>query len=113
MNCKVNHMQKRLIYITTGNKEEALRIGRTLVEEKLVACVNIMDGTESIYWWQDKVEQAKEVVLIAKTTENLVEKVIKRTQALHIYDCPCIVVLPIIEGNAGFLAWIEETVEAH
>lgn len=105
-------MQKRFVYVTTQNHESALLIGQTLVEEKLVACVNILNGATSIYWWEGKVETASESVLIAKTTDALEEQVIERIKALHIYDCPCIVTLPIENGNKEFLSWIEGAVKA-
>lgn len=101
-------MNFNFIYITTKDKEEARKIGRELVEKKLAACVNIIDNMNSIYWWQGKVEEDTEVVLIAKTKENLVQDLIKKVKEMHSYDCPCIVSLPIKEGNEDYLRWIED-----
>ena len=94
-------------YVTTGSKEEAVRIGRALVEERLAACVNVLDGAHSIYRWQGATREASEAVLIAKTREVLMPRLTERVKALHGYDCPCIVALPITDGNPAYLAWLE------
>jgi len=103
-------MTINLIYITTQNKNEAERIGQTLVEERLAACVNILDGMHSIYHWEGKLVNGTETVLIAKTAESKVPALTEKVKALHDYDCPCIVSLPITGGNDGFLSWIAEEV---
>lgn len=100
-------MEFRLLYITTAKVEEARRIGNALVEERLVACANIMPGLESIYWWQDNVVQDREVLLVVKTRAERVDAAIARIKALHSYTCPCIVALPIVAGNPDYLAWLE------
>jgi periplasmic divalent cation tolerance protein len=99
-------MTHRLIYVTASNLEEAKSIGQKLVDERLVACVNILPHMTSIYRWQGKVEEAEEVVMIVKTTEQLVERTIVRAKQLHSYECPCVVAVPIVAGNPDFLAWI-------
>jgi periplasmic divalent cation tolerance protein len=99
-------MQNRLLYITAGSMDEARRIGRALVEERLVACVNLIDGMTSIYWWQGAVEEGSEVVIIAKTTAGRVGTVVERVKALHSYAVPCVVALPIESGNDAFMTWI-------
>lgn len=100
-------MSASICYITVGPRAEALAIGRALVEERLAACANLLDGAVSIYRWQGKIEQDDEVVLIAKTRTELVDRLIARVRALHSYDCPCVVALPIEQGNAEYLAWIK------
>ncbi|MDX1617969.1 MAG: divalent-cation tolerance protein CutA, partial [Balneolaceae bacterium] len=87
----------RLIYITTKNKEEARKIGRTLVEERLAACVNILDKMESIYRWKGEVEEAEECVLIAKTPYHNVKPVTERVKQMHSYECPCVISLTLTE----------------
>lgn len=101
-------MTTSFIYITTGNKVEAESIGRVLVEERLVACVNIIDGMTSMYWWEGKLESAQEAVLIAKSTEDRIEAVIARVKSLHSYACPCVVAWPITRGNPDYLQWIHD-----
>ena len=100
-----------LIYITTENKAEAERIGQALVEEHLAACANIIDGMSSIYRWEGRLMQGNETVLIAKTIEAKVPALIQRVKALHSYDCPCIVALPITDGNEAFLNWVAGEVQ--
>ena len=94
------------IYVTAASPEQAHEIGRKLVEERLAACVNIFETMKSLYWWQGRIEQANEAVLIAKTRSNLVAAVIGRVKALHSYRCPCVVALRVGKGNPDFLKWI-------
>jgi periplasmic divalent cation tolerance protein len=96
------------VYMTTASDDEARRIGRALVEERLAACANVIPGMSSIYWWQGKVDEGQETVLIAKTRQTLVESLTARVKALHSYTVPCVVVLPILGGNADFLKWIAD-----
>tara|TARA_R110000868_G_scaffold235273_9_gene489180 strand:+ start:40454 stop:40780 length:327 start_codon:yes stop_codon:yes gene_type:complete len=98
----------RYIYITTSSKEEARKIGFALVEEKLAACVNIIDKMESIYRWDGEIKEANECVLIAKTHYSKVKKLTNRVKKLHSYNCPCIVSLTITEdeGNKEYLDWL-------
>jgi periplasmic divalent cation tolerance protein len=100
-------MSHRFIYVTTESLEQAKAMGRTLVVERLVACVNLLPQMTSIYRWQDRIEESSEVVLIAKTRESLVDQVIHRIQDLHTYECPCIVALPVAGGSEPFLSWID------
>ena len=104
-------MDLRFVYMTAGSREEARRIGRTLVEERLAACVNILDGMNSLYWWQGAVQDEQETVLIAKTRAGLLERLTERVKALHSYRCPCVVALPIAGGNPAFLQWIADETE--
>ncbi len=97
---------RRFIYITTDGPDEARAIGRALVEARLAACVNILDPMASLYWWEGEVREGRETVLIAKTTAELVAALTEKVRALHSYDCPCIVALPIEGGNSAFLEWI-------
>jgi periplasmic divalent cation tolerance protein len=99
-------MTHRLIYVTASSLDQAKSIGHQIVEERLVACVNILPHMTSIYRWQGKLEEAEEVVMIVKTTESLVERVISRVRELHSYECPCVVAVPIVAGDPDFLAWI-------
>lgn len=96
------------IYITTSNKEEAIKIGKAIVHARLAACANIMDSMESIYWWEGKIVEENEAVLLLKTKEELADRVIAEVKALHSYDVPCIVAWPIVNGDADYLKWIEE-----
>lgn len=97
----------QFIYITAPNKEEAERIGKLLVEERLAACVNIYPEIQSVYWWQGKLETERESVIVAKTKDELVEAIINRVKELHPYECPCIVAFKVEGGFKPFLDWIQ------
>lgn len=101
-------MAESFIYMTCTSKEEAEIIGSELVRKRLAACVNIIDGMESLYWWEGKVEKGQEAVLIAKTRTNLVIELTKVVKEMHSYDVPCITAMPIEGGNRDFLAWIRD-----
>ena len=106
-------MDFRLLYITAAKIEEARRIGQTLVEARLAACANIIPTIESIYHWQGAVVQDREVLLVVKTRADLVDAVIARVKELHSYTCPCVVALPILDGNPAYLEWLgQETAAA-
>ncbi|MBE0530133.1 MAG: divalent-cation tolerance protein CutA [Rhodospirillales bacterium] len=94
------------IYVTAGSKDEALSIGRLLVEERLAACANVIPGTTAIYWWEGKVQEGAEAVLILKTRSDLVDAATARIRSVHSYTCPCVLALPVADGNRDFLTWI-------
>ena len=103
-------MKTYFVYITAEDKEEARDIGRHLVESKLAACVNIIDHMNSMYIWQGEFQDDREAVMIAKTTEAKVQDLIAAVKSRHSYDCPCIVAMPIEDGNPDFLKWIVDQV---
>ncbi len=95
-----------VIFITTGSLDEAEKIGRALVEEKLVACSNIVSPIRSIYRWQGKICDDKEALMILKTKKELFKQIEKRVKALHSYDVPEVISMPIIEGSKEYLSWL-------
>ena len=98
----------QIVVITAANDDEARMLGKTLVEEKLVACANIFP-VNSIYRWKGDLYEEVEVMLFCKTTEENVEKVIARVKELHSYEVPEIIALPIIAGSQEYLAWVENS----
>jgi len=102
-------MDVNLVYMTAGSVEEARTIGKVLVTEQLAACVNIVDGMNSIYLWDNELQEDREVILIAKTTRNRVSNLTQRVKSIHSYDCPCILSLPVSGGNSEFLDWIAQS----
>ena len=98
------------VYMTAANLEEAQKIGRELVSAGLAACVNILPHMNSIYVWEGKLEEASEVVLIAKTVEARVADITAKVKSMHSYSCPCIVSLKVEDGNPPFLEWVAENV---
>ena len=104
-------MKTNFIYMTAGSKDEATKIGKELVSARLAACVNILDNMNSVYLWQGEIQEDTEVVMIAKTIEDLIPQLIEKVESMHSYDCPCIVSLPVLGGYQPFLDWIAEEVK--
>ncbi|MGE4064338.1 MAG: divalent-cation tolerance protein CutA [Rhodospirillaceae bacterium] len=96
-----------MLYVTAASKDEALKIGRALVAERLAACANVLDGMHSVYWWQGAVEEAQEAVLILKTRAELAGRAMERVKALHSYDVPCALVYDVAGGLPAYLDWID------
>ena len=101
----------RLAYVTAPSLEGAREMGRTLVGERLAACVNILPGMRSIYPWEGRIEESEEVVMICKTTADRSGRLEQRIRELHPYRIPCVLVLPVEDGNAAFLEWVVESVK--
>jgi len=98
------------VYAIFASAEEAGRIGRIVVEERLAACINILPGVRSIYRWQGAIESADEVAAILKTTATGADALITRIAGLHSYDVPCIVTWPIDKVLADYADWVEASV---
>jgi periplasmic divalent cation tolerance protein len=98
------------VYAVFADAAEAERIGRTVVEEKLAACINILDPCRSIYRWKGRIETADEVPAILKTHSWQADELIARIAALHSYDTPCIAVWPIEKLLRRYADWVEDTV---
>ena len=97
------------VYAIFANAEEADRIGRTMVEEKLAACVNILGPVRSIYRWKGAIETADEVAAIFKTSDERAGLLITRIAALHSYDVPCVAAWPIDKILGAYADWVEES----
>lgn len=100
-----------VVFCTCGEKGEAQRIARDLVESKLAACVNILPSVQSIYRWQGQVETAQEILLLIKTTPERFPELQQRIMHLHSYETPEIIALPVSIGSDKYLAWIQESVQ--
>ncbi|MEX0722992.1 MAG: divalent-cation tolerance protein CutA [Gracilimonas sp.] len=100
----------RLLYVTTSDKKEAQQIGRALVEENLAACVNIIDGMQSIYKWDGEIQEDDECVLLIKTHYSRVRRITRLIKEMHSYDVPSVISITITEdeGNEEYLNWIEK-----
>ena len=102
-----------LVYTTWPSIVEAERAGRHIVERRLAACVNILPGMISHYWWEGKIERAEEAVMIVKTRASLAEQVSAAVKELHSYQTPAIMVLPVENVDPDYHAWIvKETADA-
>ena len=98
-----------LVLSTFGTADEARGVGRTLVEEHLVACANLVPAVESIYWWKGKVETSGETLVLFKTTIDRYWQVEARIRELHSYETPEIIALRIHAGLPAYLRWIDES----
>ena len=92
--------------VTVGSEPEAERIANKLVEQELVACVNVLPGILSVFRWEGKVSREQEVLLIAKTVNQLFERVVSVVKSLHSYDVPEVIALPIQHGLPEYLSWV-------
>jgi len=101
-----------VILITAGSPDEAATIGRALVDEHLVACVNIVPGVRSFFFWEGKTQEAHEVLMICKSRMPLMDGVIARVRSLHSYTVPEIIALPVAAGLPGYLAWVKDATKA-
>ena len=99
-----------VVLITTKDIAEAKTISDKLLEEKLIACANIVPGVSSFFWWESKIDQAQEVLMILKSKEKLLKKIIKTVKACHSYQVPEIIALLIVDGNPDYLRWIDDSV---
>lgn len=99
-------MEAVVIFITASSIDEARKIGNTLMEERLIACVNIIPQVESIFYWQEKVCNEKEALMIIKTRKSLINDIIKKVKSIHSYSVPEIIALPIISGSEDYLKWV-------
>jgi len=99
-----------IVLITAGSDEEAMKIGRTLVEEHLVACANLVSGVRSLFFWDGATRDERETLLICKSRLPLMERIIERVTPLHSYAVPEIIALPIVAGSKDYLAWVNESV---
>jgi periplasmic divalent cation tolerance protein len=95
-----------VVLITTKAGEEAGLISRVLLEQKKAACINIIEGVNSIYRWNDNIESSRESLLIVKTRAALLDEIIRIVKEIHSYDVPEIIALPVIAGSLDYLAWV-------
>ncbi|MBI2915603.1 MAG: divalent-cation tolerance protein CutA [Elusimicrobia bacterium] len=99
-----------VVFVTASNRKEADKISKTIVKERLAACVNQIPSIRSRYWWKGKVETANESLLIIKTKKSKFEALRKRIQTIHSYAVPEVIALEIVQGNPDYLKWMDESV---
>lgn len=100
--------ERLVVFITAGSAEEADRLAEALVQERLAACVNIVPGLTSVYRWEGALQRDQEWLLIAKTRRERFAALVERVQALHSYQVPEVIALPLVVGHAPYLAWLDE-----
>lgn len=97
------------VYVTTPDLEQAKKLGRYLIEERLAACINITPGMTSLYHWKNKLEEAHEVVLMAKTNGLKRDMLIQAVREHHSSDVPCVLAIPVAAGNPDYMAWLHDS----
>jgi periplasmic divalent cation tolerance protein len=98
-----------VLYVTASSREEAEKIAANLVETKLAACCNIVQGVNSIYFWDGKVNNDNEALMIIKSRESLIERIASRVKELHSYKVPEVIALPIVGGSSDYIKWVLES----
>lgn len=99
-----------VVLVTVSSIEEGERIAKRILEEKLAACVNIIGSVKSFFWWEGKVDEACESLLVIKTRLDKLEKLVETIKELHSYEVPEIIAIPIIGGLRDYLKWIDDSV---
>jgi periplasmic divalent cation tolerance protein len=98
-----------VVLITTPTIIEARAIGKKLVKEKLAACANIIPRIESVFFWQGRIRQEREILIVVKTQRAVFGRLVKRVKSLHSYTVPEIIALSITRGSKDYLRWIRES----
>jgi periplasmic divalent cation tolerance protein len=99
-----------VIFVTVSNDEEARKISGLLLERRKVACVNIVSGVNSTFWWQGNIDAEQENLLIIKTKSSVLPEIVNLIKSVHSYEVPEIIAMPIIGGNEDYLKWIDTEV---
>jgi periplasmic divalent cation tolerance protein len=102
----------RSVYMTFPDESSAVAVAGKLLEEHLIACANILPGARSIYRWQGETADEPEVVAFAKTVEDRLPTLVRRVTELHPYETPCVVALPAVAGNVGYMEWVGQETRA-
>ena len=97
---------KIVVLSTCASAEEATRVARALVEKRLAACVNVIQGVHSVYRWQDAIQDEEEVLLLIKSSRALLEELKAEIERLHSYEVPEVIALAVVDGSERYLAWM-------
>jgi periplasmic divalent cation tolerance protein len=101
-----------VVFVTAASSDEAATIARALVEEHLAACVNVVPGIRSFFWWEGRLQEANETLLVMKTHRERYGALEARVRSLHSYSVPEILALPVESGSPDYVAWVRESVHA-
>ena len=97
------------VLMTTASEDEAIKIVQQLLDEKLIACANIIEGVHSIFWWHGSIKDSRETMVIMKTRSKLIGKLMRTVKTLHSYEVPEIIALPIVDGAPLYLDWVKSS----
>jgi periplasmic divalent cation tolerance protein len=100
-----------LVMISCSSKREAAKIKKVLLEERKVACVNLISGVDSFFWWKGRIDSSREVLLLAKSERRMLRAIIRLVKKIHSYEVPEVIALPISAGSEDYLRWITESVK--
>jgi periplasmic divalent cation tolerance protein len=106
----MKNTNKIVIFVTTSSEPEARKIAELLLTKRKAACVNVIPKVESSFWWQGKLDSARESLLVIKTKASLLSEIVDLVKAAHSYEVPEIIAMPIIGGNEDYLKWINDEV---
>lgn len=101
-------MDEIVVFITASNEDEAVMIGKAILEDRLAGCINIVRDIRSIYIWKGKIEDEKEVLMVVKTRKHLFNALTEKVKRIHSYTVPEIIALPITEGSEDYMKWLKE-----
>jgi len=107
-----HNVQNVVIFITTSTGEEARIIANMLLQQRTVACVNILPQINSLFWWNGTIDAAEESLLVAKTTASHLDDVVRLVKESHGYDIPEVIAVPIVGGNLDYLEWMDREVSS-
>jgi len=97
--------------MTVSTREEAIEIVRCLLQEKLIACANVVGPIASLFWWKGKIDEANEFLVLMKSYRKLFSKISKRVKAMHSYEVPELIALRIEKGLPPYLSWIDTVLQ--
>jgi periplasmic divalent cation tolerance protein len=100
-----------VVFVTAPSVREAKNIASAVLNKKLAACANMLNGVYSHYWWKGKIEHSREVLIIMKTRQNMFKRLAAEVKKNHSYEVPEIIALPIVAGSAYYLEWIDESLQ--
>jgi periplasmic divalent cation tolerance protein len=106
---KIAKKEYVVLFVTAASSQEAENIAQSIIKEKLAACVNIINGVKSLFWWEGKIDAAEELLLVIKTRRSCIPELIPLIKSQHSYTVPEIIALPILAGNSDYLEWIYES----
>ncbi|MEM2093509.1 MAG: divalent-cation tolerance protein CutA [Candidatus Bathyarchaeia archaeon] len=101
-----------IVLVTVSSREEAEKIVRSLLEEKIIACANIIGPVFSIFWWHGRIDNAQENLILMKTKESLFSRLAERVKTLHSYQVPEIIAIPIVKGYKPYMDWLESNLNS-
>jgi len=103
----MNETERLVVFITVSGEEEGRKIARLLVGARKAACVNILPGVDSVFWWKGEIDSEQESLLVVKTRGALFQEVVDLVKSAHSYEVPEIIALPIVAGNEDYLEWLD------